>query len=145
MKEIDKIAFIYLKNGKILSTLSKGKDAYYIPGGKREENETDEETLIRECKEELTIDIKKDTIKYYGTFEAQAHGKAEGILVKMTCYMADFEGKLEASSEIQEIKWLDYNDLDKISPVDKLIFKDLYKKNLLTGGVLDKLGEIENK
>ena len=91
MKEIDKIAFIYLKDGKILSTLSKGKDAYYLPGGKREGSETDEETLVRECKEELTIDILKDTIKYYGTFEAQAHGKAEGILVKMTCYMADFE------------------------------------------------------
>jgi hypothetical protein len=26
MKEIDKIAFIYIKDGKILSTLSKGKD-----------------------------------------------------------------------------------------------------------------------
>ena len=48
MKEIDKIAFLYLKNGKILSSLSKGKDTYYIPGGKRENNETDEETLIRE-------------------------------------------------------------------------------------------------
>ena len=29
MKEIDKIAFIYLKDGKILSTLSKGKDTYW--------------------------------------------------------------------------------------------------------------------
>ena len=131
MKEIDKIAWLYLKDGKILSTLSKGKDTYYIPGGKREGIETDEETLIRECKEELTIDIKKDTIKFYGTFEAQAHGKSEGILVKMTCYMADFEGKLEASSEIQEIRWLDYSNLDIISPVDKLIFKDLYEKNLI--------------
>ena len=126
MKEIDKIAFLYLKDGKILSTLSKGKDTYYIPGGKREGNETDEETLVRECKEELTIDINKDTIKYYGTFEAQAHGKAEGILVKMTCYMADFDGELKADSEIQEIKWLDYSNLNvKISPVDTLIFKDL--------------------
>lgn len=132
MKEIDKIAFLYLKDGKILSTLSKGKDTYYIPGGKREGNETDEETLVRECKEELTIDIKKDTIKYYGTFEAQAHGKAEGILVKMTCYMADFDGELKADSEIQEIKWLDYSNLDvKISPVDTLIFKDLYDKGLI--------------
>jgi len=131
MKEIDKIAFIYLKEGKILSTLSKGKDTYYIPGGKREKGESDEETLIRECKEELTIDIKRNTIKYYGTFEAQAHGKSEGILVKMTCYTANFDGNLEASSEIQEIRWLDYNDLDKISPVDKLIFADLYDKGLL--------------
>lgn len=131
MKEIDKIAFIYLKDKKILSTLSKGKDTYYIPGGKREGNETDEETLIRECKEELTIDIKKDTIKYYGTFEAQAHGKAEGIIVKMTCYLADFLGVLEPSSEIEEIRWLEYKDLNIISPVDKLIFKYLYEKNLI--------------
>ena len=131
MKEIDKIAFIYLKDKMILSTLSKGKDTYYLPGGKREVGETDEETLIRECKEELTIDIKKDTIKYYGTFEAQAHGKSEGILVKMTCYTADFDGKLEPSSEIEEIKWLKFNDLDKISPVDKLIFEDLHKKGFL--------------
>jgi len=131
MKEIDKIAFLYLKDGKILSTLSKGKDTYYIPGGKREGMEKDEETLIRECKEELTIDIRKDTIEYYGTFEAQAHGKSEGVLVKMTCYMAEFEGKIQASSEIQEIRWLDYSNLDIISPVDKLIFKDLHEKGIL--------------
>lgn len=131
MKEIDKIAFIYLKDKKILSTLSKGKDTYYIPGGKREASETDEETLIRECKEELTISIKKDTIKYYGTFEAQAHGKSEGVLVKMTCYTAEFDGKLEPSSEIEEIKWLKFNDFDKISPVDKLIFEDLHGRGLL--------------
>ena len=132
MKEIDKIALIYLKNGKILSSLSKGKDTYYIPGGKRENNETDEETLIRECKEELSIEIKRDTLKYYGTFKAQAHGKAEGIIVKMTCYMADFEGELKANSEIQELKWLDYSNLNvKISPVDQLIFEDLYNKKLI--------------
>lgn len=132
MKEIDKIAFLYLKNGKILSSLSKGKDTYYIPGGKRENNETDEETLIRECKEELSIDIKRDTLKYYGTFKAQAHGKTEGVIVKMTCYMADFDGDLEANSEIQELKWLDYSHLNvKISPVDQLIFEDLYNKKLI--------------
>ena len=132
MKEIDKIAFLYIKDGKILSTLSKGKDTYYIPGGKREGNESDEETLIRECKEELTIDIKKETIKHYGTFEAQAHGKAEGVLVKMTCYMAEFDGELRPDSEIQEMTWLDYSNLNvKISPVDQLIFKDLYEKKLI--------------
>ncbi len=80
----------------------------------------------------MTIDILEDTIKYYGTFKAQAHGKAEGIIVKMTCYMAEFKGTLKPNSEIKEIKWLDYSNLDvEISPVDKIIFKDLYNKHLI--------------
>ena len=79
MKLIDKIALLYIEDGKILSTRSKGKDAYYLPGGKREGNESDLATLVRELKEELSVDIIEDTAKLYGIFEAQAHGKAEGI------------------------------------------------------------------
>lgn len=36
---IDKIAWIHLENGAILSSRSRGKDVYYIPGGKREPGE----------------------------------------------------------------------------------------------------------
>lgn len=61
MKEIDKVALIILENGKILSTKSKGKNKYYIPGGKRENHETDHQTLIREIKEELSVDILYET------------------------------------------------------------------------------------
>ena len=57
MQVIDKVAFIYLKDKKILSTLSKGKDKFYIPGGKRENNESDIECVVREVKEELSVDI----------------------------------------------------------------------------------------
>lgn len=131
MQVIDKVAYIYMQDKKILSSLSKGKDTYYIPGGKREGNETDEETLIREVKEELSVDILKETISYYGTFEAQAHGKKEGIIVKMTCYTANYEGQMKPDSEIQEIRWLTSKDMDKISPVDKLIFKDLLAKGYI--------------
>lgn len=131
MKLIDKVAYLYLKDGKILSTRSKGKDKYYIPGGKREGNETDIETLVREVKEELCVDIIESTAKFYGIFEAQAHGKAEGVIVKMTCYTADYAGELQADSEIAEIVWLTTADIESISPVDKLIFADLNAKGLL--------------
>lgn len=131
MDIIDKIALLYVKDGKVLSTRSKGKDKYYFPGGKRENNETDIQTLIREIKEELSVDIIENSINYYGTFEAQAHGKSEGILVKMTCYMAEFNGELKADSEIAEIIWLTYADKENVSPVDKIIFDDLHSKGLL--------------
>ena len=131
MKTIDKVAYLCLRDGKILSARSKGKDKYYLPGGKREGNETDVETLVREIKEELTVDIIPSTAKFYGIFEAQAHGKEEGVTVKMTCYMADFSGELKADSEIAELAWLTTADIESISPVNKLIFADLKEKGLL--------------
>ncbi|MBP3284782.1 MAG: NUDIX domain-containing protein [Clostridia bacterium] len=131
MRLIDKIALIELKDGKVLSTRSKGKDVYYFPGGKRDGEETDEETLIREVKEELDVAVKPESIEYYGKFEAQAHGKEEGILVQMTCYTAKYEGELKPSSEIEEIVWLTYRDREKSSPVDQIIFEDLYQKGLI--------------
>ena len=131
MAVIDKVAFLYLQDGKILSTRSKGKDKYYIPGGKREAGETDIETLVREVKEELSVDIIESSAKLYGVFEAQAHGKAEGVIVKMTCYTAEFAGALKADSEIAEIVWLTTADIETVSPVDKLIFADLKQKGLL--------------
>lgn len=85
---IDKLAWIYVKDGKILSTRSAGKDMWYIPGGKREGNETDEQALVREIREELSVDLTPETMRHYGTFEAQAHGKPEGTIVRMTCYTA---------------------------------------------------------
>jgi 8-oxo-dGTP diphosphatase len=129
--EIDKIAFIEIQNGKILSTKSKGKTKYYIPGGKREQGESDEQTLIREIVEELSVAIVPDTATYIGTFSAQSDGSKEGIRVIMSCYTAKYIGHLKANSEIEEIKWMNYSDLDIISEVDKKIFKFLYEKGAL--------------
>src|SRR5664279_2536739 len=125
---IDKLAYIYLKDGKVLTTLSRGKDTWYIPGGKRDGNETDHEALIREVKEELTVNLRPETIRHYGTFEAQAHGKPEGTVVRMTCYEAQFDGVLQPSSEVEQIAFVDYSWKEKSSTVDGLIFDDMKAK-----------------
>lgn len=128
---IDKLAWIYVEDGKVLSTRSARKDTWYIPGGKREEGETDEQALVREIREELSIDIMPETISYFGTFEAQAHGKPEGIVVRMTCYTGDFAGDMRPAAEIEEYAWFGYEGKEKSSPVDKLIFDYLKKKGLI--------------
>jgi 8-oxo-dGTP pyrophosphatase MutT (NUDIX family) len=131
-KEIDKIAFIEIQEGKILSTRSKGKTKYYIPGGKREKGESDQQTLIREIAEELNVLITPNTAIHIGNFSAQSDGAKEGIEVLMTCYKATYTGQLKASSEIEEIRWLSYSDLDIVSEVDKKIFLFLHQKGELT-------------
>lgn len=128
---IDKLAWIYVKDRHILSTRSKKKDTYYIPGGKRERDETDVKALIREIKEELSIDLIPESIEFIGVFEAQAHGQPYGVNVRMTCYKSDFKGQIEPSSEIEEIIWFKHEDKDKSSPVDKIIFDWLKDHNLI--------------
>lgn len=132
MTLIDKIAWIRVEDGKILSTRSRGKDVYYLPGGKREPGETDVQTLVREIREELDVAIAPGSVTHAGTFQAQAHGHAAGIAVRMTCYTADYQGTLAPSSEIDELIWLTYADRDRVSPVDQLIFDHLRENGELT-------------
>ena len=131
MKEVDKIALIHLKDGKILSTRSKGREKFYIPGGKREPGESDEQTLVREIREELSVEIDTSTISYLGTFKAQSDGAAEGVIVKRTCYTAAFAGQLAPAHEIAEIRWLTLADTSIISAVDQKIFAYLEQQGLL--------------
>jgi 8-oxo-dGTP diphosphatase len=131
MTLIDKIAWIRLEDGKILSTRSRGKDVYYIPGGKREPGETDVQTLVREIREELDVAIAPGSATHVGTFEAQAHGHAVGIAVRMTCYVAAYQGTLTPSSEVDGLIWLTYADRARVSPVDQLIFDHLHQNDEL--------------
>jgi 8-oxo-dGTP diphosphatase len=131
MHWIDKLAWIYIKDRKILSTRSRGKDTYYFPGGKRETGESDETALIREIKEELTVDLIPDSLQFFGKFEAQAHGHDAGIIVVMTCYLANYEGELKPDAEIEELAWLTYADKDKSSAVDQIIFDHLKNHDLV--------------
>uniref|UniRef100_UPI000AB7DCFD NUDIX domain-containing protein n=1 Tax=Peterkaempfera griseoplana TaxID=66896 RepID=UPI000AB7DCFD len=52
---IDTVAWVRLEGGRILCARSRGKDVFYIPGGKREGTESDLQTLLREVEEELAV------------------------------------------------------------------------------------------
>jgi 8-oxo-dGTP diphosphatase len=129
---IEKPAWICIKDKKVLMARSHGKDVFYTPGGGREEGETSEEALIREVKEELLVDLVPETIQLYGVFIAPAHGRAEGTLVQMTCYTADYVGELQVDDvEIAEFAWFTSADRDKLSEVGHLVFDDLVAKGLI--------------
>jgi 8-oxo-dGTP pyrophosphatase MutT (NUDIX family) len=105
-KVIDKLAWLHLEDKKLLTARSLGKELFYIPGGKRESGESDQQALIREIKEEISVDIIEKSIKYAENFSAQADGKSEGVIVNLTCYYADYIGELTPDSEIAELRLL---------------------------------------
>jgi len=109
-KEIDKLAWLFITEGKLLGARSKNNELFYLPGGKREVGESDEEALIREIKEEVSVDLIPNSIKYAHTFKAQADGKNSETIVKLTCYFAEFTGELSPDAEIAEIDFIGYEN-----------------------------------
>ncbi|MDU0305423.1 NUDIX domain-containing protein [Streptomyces sp. PAL114] len=130
---IDTVAWVRIEGGRILCARPRGKDVFYIPGGKREGAETDVETLLREIKEELTVLLDPATAVHVGTYEAEVPGAPDGTVVRMGCYTADYAGTLAASSEIDEIAWFSYADRAQVPPVDQLLFDDLRAGGALGG------------
>jgi len=133
MKTINVVAAIILDNDKILATqraVGQFKDLWEFPGGKIEKDESNEEALIREIKEELNVDIiVKDylcDIDYdYPNFK-----------LKMKCFIVSInKGEIELN-EHKAIKWLARNELDSVNwlKADIIVvehLKDylLYKEN----------------
>lgn len=131
MRIIDKVAWVHVENGRVLSTRSRGKDTCYLPGGKREAGESDEDCLRREIKEELAVDLDPASFRKLGIWEAQAHGNPQGVKIVMPCYEAGYTGELRASAEIEEFFWLAYADRARSAPVDQIIFDWLHERGVL--------------
>ncbi|KAL9190699.1 hypothetical protein ACHAXT_000405 [Thalassiosira profunda] len=142
---IDKLALILINSKRQqLVARSYGKTVFYTPGGKREANESDIEALSRECREELAVDLSTATknpatIEPYGTFEAQAYGKPEGTMVRMTCFRVipreaevELEELVTASEEVEELQWIDSSfDREKLTVTGIMILEDLKAKGLI--------------
>jgi 8-oxo-dGTP diphosphatase len=131
MKTIPVIAWVLLQNRQILVARSKGKSAFYIPGGKIEPGENSEQALIREINEELNVQLIKSTIFSAQTFQNQAHGQSKNILVNIQYFFAEYEGNLQASSEIEELAWFRYADRTHVSHADQMMFDWLISQDLL--------------
>ncbi|GHG61792.1 NUDIX hydrolase [Streptomyces griseocarneus] len=112
---IEKVAWIRLENGRVLAARSRGKDAYYLPGGKPEPGESAHEALIREIREELGVDLLPETIAPAFTVRAPAHGAPAGTEVRMTCFTADHSGTPAPRGEIAEVAWLSPADRARTS------------------------------
>ncbi len=61
-----RVAGILIRNGKVLLQRPVGDSGYAFPGGHVGLGKTNEETLVREFKEEISADIKVDGLRWVG-------------------------------------------------------------------------------
>ncbi|WP_272675401.1 NUDIX hydrolase [Providencia sp. PROV092] len=131
VKIIDKLGLITLSDHKIAMVRSHNKSLFYIPGGKREQGETDVQALCREIAEELKLDLVISSIRFYGEFIGPADGKSDGTQVRIRCYFADYRGEPHPAAEIAELDWFSINDLPRSSSTAMTILSQLKKDGLI--------------
>lgn len=128
---IDKLAWLHVEERKLLVVRSHGKKLFYLPGGKRDAGESDQEALIREIQEELSIELKQASITPAGVFSAQADAMPEGVEVRLSCYRAEFDGRLQIANEIAEIRWLGSAERRHLSAVGRRVIDQLVGQGLI--------------
>ena len=121
-------AVIQNEEGKILIAQRNKKKAqgglWEFPGGKIEPNETKEEAIVREIKEEMDIDIVAKEFIDQRVFK---YPEKDINLIAIKCKMVSGEVKL---NEHEDAKWVDYRELKdfKFAPADLFIVKSFNNK-----------------
>lgn len=128
---INKLALINIKDKKLLVVYARGRDEWFMVGGKPDGNETQLQALKREVKEEIDADIKEETTKFYGEFEAPAFGKPEGTYVKAYAYIGELVDEPKPSSEIDRIEYVGKNGLENATLLGKEILEKLVSDGLV--------------
>ena len=129
MKQINVVAAVIVRNGKIFATqrgYGEWKDWWEFPGGKIERGESPEEALQREIREELAIDIAigrlLTTVDYdYPDFHLTMH-----------CYLCHLKDDIQPHLlEHEAARWLGKDNLEEVKwlPADVEAIKALNRKN----------------
>ena len=114
MKHIEVVAAVIINKNQYLCVQRNSSKYQYIsykyefPGGKVEENESNEEALLREIKEELNLEIqiKKHIITVEHTYP--------DFKISMHTYLCDSNNREITLNEHIDQKWLGKEDLPNL-------------------------------
>ncbi len=118
-------AAILVNNDRILIAQRRGTDKlagkWEFPGGKIENNETPEQCLIREMKEEFDIDV------VIGEFFGESTYHYEKGAVHLLAYHTSWEGGRFMLNAHAAIRWVSLNQIQEFefAPADKPLVEKL--------------------
>ncbi|MBQ6784125.1 MAG: (deoxy)nucleoside triphosphate pyrophosphohydrolase [Acholeplasmatales bacterium] len=117
MKHVEVVCAIIVNDNNEIFVCKRGpgralEGKWEFPGGKVEVNETHEQTIIREIKEELDSDILP--IKYIGKNYHEYNDLNKPFSITMYGYICKLVNGELTLSEHTEKKWIRTNDLESV-------------------------------
>ena len=109
-------AVVLLRGRRVLMVTARARDVLYLPGGKIDDGETAAEALVRECREEIAVELDGASIRSLFRVTVQAHGEPEGRMVAMELFGASTPDEPTASAEVDSVHWVTSADAGRCPP-----------------------------
>ncbi len=127
-----RIAGIVIRDGKLLMLQGRGYLELWTPGGKKDDNETDEECLRRQIKEEIGCNLVE--AKFFKEYKTYNYYHSKRAVVERV-YIGKIDGEIKPNPEIEKVVWFTKDDFtDKKYPMsahtDKNLIPDLIAEGL---------------
>jgi 8-oxo-dGTP diphosphatase len=129
--EIVAVAWVAVRERRLLVARAAGSDAFYLPGGKPEPGETYAEAAAREAWEETGIRLDPAGLVHYADFHAPAHGRGPETDVRLICFTAASTAEPAAANEIEELGWFTTADAESCAPAVRLLLARLHDDGLI--------------
>ena len=144
MKTLNVVAAIIHKDNKILATkrgYGEFINQWEFPGGKIEENETKEEALIREIKEELNVDIE------ITNFALDLEYQYPNFYLKMSCFDCIIKSGTPKLLEHNDARWLSKDELDDVNWIPADIAAVDYLKETMVDhkSIMEKMKKVDEE
>ncbi|WP_240694598.1 NUDIX domain-containing protein [Cryobacterium sp. SO1] len=109
-------AVALIRDRRVLMVTARGRDVWFMPGGKIDSGESEADAAAREAWEEVTLRLDPAALEPLFTVLIQAHGEPEGRLVRMVVFAAETAEEPTASAEVSALHWATSADAHRCPP-----------------------------
>ncbi|WP_241980155.1 NUDIX domain-containing protein [Cryobacterium sp. TMT4-31] len=124
-------AVALIRDRRVLMVTARGRDVWFMPGGKIDPGEGEAEAAAREAWEEVTVRLDPAELDLLFTVLIQAHGEPDGRLVRMSVFGAQTTDEPAASAEVSAVHWATSADQQRCPPAGVEVLRRLHAADLI--------------
>jgi 8-oxo-dGTP pyrophosphatase MutT (NUDIX family) len=124
-------AVALVRDRRVLMVTARGRDVYYMPGGKIDAGETAVQAAAREAREEVSLSLDPGELDELFEVRTLAHGEPDGRMVHMAVFRAETTADPEPSAEVGAIHWVTTADADRCPPAGRAVLDRLSALGLI--------------
>ncbi|MEJ3405255.1 NUDIX domain-containing protein [Rathayibacter sp. YIM 133350] len=131
LPEIHTATIALIRDRRVLMVTARGREVYYMPGGKIDPGEAPAEAAAREAFEEVSLTVDAAELEPLFEVLTQAHGEPEGRLVRMHVFAVRTDADPAPSAEVDAVHWVGTAEVHHCPPAGREVLRRLADAGLI--------------